>query len=81
MSESITTRTNRLAAAGDAREMRAVLNSMRGDAQAPRDAINTLITAMDNLLAKLDADTGTADSDYASTISTPSALGAMDTKE
>jgi hypothetical protein len=62
MAESITTRTNGLAVSGDSRAMRPLLLAIHANQVA-------ILAALEAQAAKLDADTGVTDTDYAASIS------------
>lgn len=55
--EYVTRRTNRMADHNSARELRAVLVSLRDD-------VETLRAAIENIATKLDSDAGVTDTDY-----------------
>ena len=64
MPESINVRTNALSSPSDSQEVRALLTALR------QDNVN-LRTKFTALLAKLDADAGVTDTNYAATLVLP----------
>lgn len=65
MAESINQRLAKLADKADAKELRALLNAVLVDNAALRTSITAVTAKLDLLTAKLNADAGVTDTDYA----------------